>query len=323
MCRHRSAFTLVELLVVIAIIATLIGLLLPAVQTAREAARRSACSNNLKQVGMAMHLHHDARKAFPAGFSHFWTSGAVWGWGTFLLPYMEQSTLFDSVDLARPAWGQQIVGSTVPTLFCPSDSGDTSPGSTHGIAVTHYAANGGWHWWNGQVSPGSPLVPGADYQGVFAGDQRTKMNQITDGTSKTILVAESNSTGYKPLSDPWMKNGVGVKRVGAGEAVFRSAFVFTGMGGICCEAGMYYEVDDGAVKSPWQWFRAGPHAYMPSYINAWGLNSEWPGTGSIHDAIEGVMFADGSVRYINVDVPYEIWCALNGMSDGQNVSDAK
>ena len=99
---HRGAFTLVELLVVIAIIATLIGLLLPAVQTARESARRSACSNNLKQIGLAITSFESAKKAFPAGFSFFTIPAGgygeqCWGWPVFIMPFMENATLYDNL----------------------------------------------------------------------------------------------------------------------------------------------------------------------------------------------------------------------------------
>ena len=104
-----------------------------------------------------------------------------------------------------------------------------------------------------------------------------------------------------------------------GEAVFRSAFVFTGMGGKCCESGQFYEVDDSAVKAPWNWFRAGPHSYMPSFILAWGLNTEWPATGSVHPGVELAVLADGSVHNISTTVTYEVWCALNAMKDKQTV----
>ena len=133
MCpRPLHGFTLVELLVVIAIIATLIGLLLPAVQTAREAARRSTCRSNLKQIGLAMHNHHDAKRAFPAGFSHFWAGEPCWGWGVFLLPYLEEQSL---MDVLRPterklstvfiasagAADRQALQTPIALYRCPSD----------------------------------------------------------------------------------------------------------------------------------------------------------------------------------------------------------
>src|SRR5690554_1438742 len=99
--QYRSAFTLIELLVVIAIIAVLIALLLPAVQQAREAARRSQCKNNLKQIGLALHNYHDIYNTLPPGVVHkaggLNTAGlADYGWGTFILPQLEQTALFQS-----------------------------------------------------------------------------------------------------------------------------------------------------------------------------------------------------------------------------------
>ena len=331
----RRGFTLVELLVVIAIIGILIALLLPAVQAAREAARRSQCSNNLRQIGLALQNYHDTHKTFPPVAAYgvsdetyfpglFEPSGPeaalMHTWISLILPYMEQQPLWDQTDFTQQAWGQAIVGTVVPTLLCPSDDGyGANPSGTHGIAVTHYIASEGWHWWPGGVRPGG--LPGKDYQNIFSGSNTTSIFRITDGTSNTLAVAENYSQSYKPLSDPWMTNGVGVKRNGPGEAVFRSAFVYTGgAGGVCCERGWYNEVDNSGAKSTWTWFRAGPHSHSPSYICAWGLNSEWYGAGSIHPGVEQAVFVDGSVHGVLTTIDYPTWCALNAMGDGEAVS---
>ena len=209
MHRHRSAFTLVELLVVIAIIATLIGLLLPAVQTAREAARRSACTNNLKQVGMAMHLHHDAKKAFPAGFSHFWTSGAVWGWGTFLLPYMEQSSLYTQLDPAGRKLSTVFVSSAsaadkaalqaaVSTYRCPSDDAPNPNtlfrfgSGAFDVATSNYVGSCGELGWANRNSDDPTLVP--NYGPRYSHDP----GGMLFGTADKAAVA----TGAIPKSGP-------------------------------------------------------------------------------------------------------------------------
>jgi prepilin-type N-terminal cleavage/methylation domain-containing protein len=174
--RLRKAFTLVELLVVIAIIATLIGLLLPAVQSAREAARRSSCTNNLKQIGLAMHSHHDAKRAFPAGFSHFWGAEPCWGWGTFLLPYLDNGNLHDQLAPSRrrlsavftagaTAADRALLQTKIGSYRCPSDdSPDLNTlvafGANHfPLASANYVGNCGELGYANRNSDDPTLVP--------------------------------------------------------------------------------------------------------------------------------------------------------------------
>jgi prepilin-type N-terminal cleavage/methylation domain-containing protein len=336
---RRRGFTLVELLVVIAIIGILIALLLPAVQAAREAARRSQCINNMKQIGLALHNYHDSYKSFPP-------SGVLYGdpqnnphqvpyhhsWLVMILPFLEQQPLYDITDLDLPLWqysqagmtaNQQVVGTTVATLHCPS-SAQVDPSVTRNMAYTNYAGSEGYHWWTsamlGNWSPWDQLGF-ADHTGDMSGfmtiTKTRRMADIMDGTSNTVICAEVNTTGYK--WGPIWTCATGAPRMNTDERVFRSAFVWTGMYGQCCETGIY---TDPAGGSTW-WFPAGGgggggggHAFSPTYLTAWGPNANWPGASSRHPGIVNVLLGDGSARGYGETLPWGIWAKANAISDG-------
>jgi len=159
----RSAFTLVELLVVIAIIGVLVGLLLPAVQAAREAARRLQCSNNLKQIGLALHNYESTFRRLPSGYITFatrngagpssaaidpitWDAAPGWGWSSLILPFIEQGALSNSLRYDRPIWdlaNRGLVASQISSFLCPSASGDQNPFTVRdetGNALTRFGA---------------------------------------------------------------------------------------------------------------------------------------------------------------------------------------
>ena len=224
----NRAFTLVELLVVIAIIGILIALLLPAINAAREAARRTQCSNNLRQIGLALENYVAGKKTFPPGMKQGCYKCDPWAWSAFILPYMDESKIYDALllqnaperapnSLADRSGPAQIV---IPTYLCPSTSRlDVSRDEDR---INDYNKNG--HW-----DPGEALGA-TDYGGVRGPDSKainpTTTNsydvdrgvllampnpntnpgilsaatiapkQITDGTSKTMIVAEVSGRGY-------------------------------------------------------------------------------------------------------------------------------
>jgi prepilin-type N-terminal cleavage/methylation domain-containing protein/prepilin-type processing-associated H-X9-DG protein len=209
---HRRGFTLIELLVVIAIIAVLIALLLPAVQAAREAARRSQCINNLKQLGLAMHNYNNTIGSFPigamgvrslAGYTLGTTTNNRRTWAFLILPYIEQGTISNAINFSLPvniAQNTTVATISVKTYQCPSDSnaGIEEGGTTLPRRMGNYAVNWGNSCW-GQDQKNNPFTgpyPSTSngtvtFNGApFAQDKAIGIQAITDGTSNTLLMAE-------------------------------------------------------------------------------------------------------------------------------------
>ena len=209
-----TGFTLVELLVVIAIIGILVALLLPAVQAAREAARRSQCTNNLKQIGLAVQNFHDAQRKIPPGRYYDETPT----WAVLILPYMEQSTAFDQWDLYRRYWRSQNDNARViivPGYLCPSRSrpnpltdGGPSPTYYSDTAEPHppgaqgdYAGNSGnangslthiGNEGNGVIIAQLMFDNASIYPEKFWPDSKLRFKHLIDGLSKTLLVGEKH-----------------------------------------------------------------------------------------------------------------------------------
>jgi prepilin-type N-terminal cleavage/methylation domain-containing protein/prepilin-type processing-associated H-X9-DG protein len=197
--RRRAGFTLIELLVVIAIIAVLIGLLLPAVQKVREAAARSQCINNLKQVGLALQSYHDTAKQFPPGYVSGVDgagndTGPGWGWAAHVLPQMEQDNLFRRIDLKQPieaGANSQPRVVIVKSFLCPSDTAPqeafpvgprSSTGQLTSTTCTVAPAN-----YVGSFGIGEP---GVDGDGIFYRNSAVRIGDVTDGTSSTLMAGE-------------------------------------------------------------------------------------------------------------------------------------
>jgi len=315
--RRPTAFTLIELLVVIAIIGVLVGLLLPAVQTAREASRRSACSNKLKQIGLAMHSHHDARGKFPAGYSltvdysldpdpnrlHFVHrfQSKPFSWGMFILPYLEEQTIFDqhasllsdpNARMPSPTTTNGLA--TRPSVFaCPSDTLPVrGPG---GYGSSNYVGCYGRlnEFFGQQVGRFFPRVTGVLYW-----NSAVQLKDITDGSSKTILVGEVSSQQRH-----WANGNtfyIGGNWPGIGHYLKHDELVFR-------DTHPNHPINSQL-----------PDSHMNSYG---GGNGDHDGFGSQHEGGAQFVFCDGSVRLLDRNIqsassPLGTYQRLGDKADG-------
>lgn len=292
-----GGFTLVELLVVIAIIGILVGLLLPAVQAARESARRAQCQNNLKQLGLALHNYESAHGALPPGG----TSNNGLSWIVLVLPYFEEGVLHDQFDFSDGTYVEsnknELALNRVNVLLCPSQpivhsilstiDSDLEVVDGRDPYTTHYYGVMGPKGYNSIIDAvyeqeGSPYSYGGGHatQGVLGKNRTVKMSMITDGTSNTFAVGEISWNDW-PRYRSWMR----------GSTLSDATTVGTTMGGA---KNVFGSINGG----------------LPAGWNDAGFGSEHP--SGTH-----FLMCDGSVRFISEDVDYALFLSTASMNGGE------
>ena len=327
----RSGMTLVELLVTLAIIGMLVALLVPAVQAAREAARRTQCSNNLRQIGIALHIYHDAQSTFPSGYAADMTNGRdgkCWGWGTLLLPFLEQDALYGQIGRTRLPLDLitadenrfPYLRTNIGLYQCPSDTGGKLAHPYRSIIVSggsrapfppvqlpHIGGHGG-------QNPTGVLIAKSNYVGSFGSrwkSQRSNwseydfngnglfgrgwaisMSDIPDGTSNTLAAGERCMRNYAAVwvgVNSWKGCGFADNQMVLGTA--------------------HYPINDVPVS----------------------VNIDCDGRGSAnfssyHWGGANFLFADGSVQFISKHIDFDqggygVFQNLAQRNDGEIISD--
>lgn len=350
--RQRAAegFTLVELLVVIAIIGVLVGLLLPAVQAAREAARRMQCQSNLHNLGLALLNYESSHRVIPPAYvsntredrtlygvvcaDAFRNSTPGWAWGTMLLPFVEQSSLHQRLDISQPCWAPvnaALVAVKLPVFLCPSASGgsdgflvESETDHRHGKPIvrddgshirfghSHYVTNAGIHQPWGRATQycydyevGEPIAANnnrpARIDGPFFPNARMPLRRITDGLSSTLFLGEHSSVlSHKT----WV--GVVPHAVTPPRLDLRPWLSENNSGG--CLVGVHSGPDT----------HDHPQVIIHAPNNPFGHTDEMWGE---HGPGCNVQMGDGSVRYASAFIDPLIWVALSTRDGGEHVVD--
>ena len=314
----RRAFTLIELLVVIAIIAVLIALLLPAVQQAREAARRSQCKNNLKQLGLAIHNYHDTANTIPPGYVSALANGGVgtnWGWNAMLLPGLDQSALYNQISstivtgtltgfmqpvtsFPAPTGTNTYLQTKIAALRCPSDTGaetvtPLTPGNTPTWGRSNYMASFGPNFGisNTLSTPLATITAAVVYNpgGAFYLNSRRNFSAFTDGLSNTILVGERRAPG---LQNTLAVGGDGVWAGSTDGGYIGNSLIM------------------GEMATP-----------INSTAATIGTAHHQSGFSSIHVGGAHYLMGDGAVRFISENINTSTYAFLGAISDNQVLSD--